>query len=213
MALEFTEGMTVKTADGDTVGHINRIVVDPLNGNISHVIVEKGFLFTEDRIIPVDMFLVTDDDVRLNASVKELEDFPLYEEDYYVTSHGYQEKPYLDWSMRPLFYYPPVGREQVTHPNGPRPEGYVKSTPDVEEDKIVISEGTQVLSLDDDHLGDVEKVITNDQRQITHFVISKGIIFTSERLIPIGWVRQITDGLIRLHVPNETVENLPEYTN
>jgi len=211
MVIEFSEGMTVTTADGEKVGTVDRIIIDPLVSDVSHIIVEKGFLFTEDRMIPADAFTVMDDEIRLNASVKNLQDFPLYEENHYVTSHGYQEKPYLDWSMRPLFYYPPVGEEQVAHPSGPRPEGYVKDVPDVENTKVVIGEGTQVRSYDDEYLGDVVTVISDSQRKVTHFVISKGVIFSSERLIPVGWVRNIADDQIRLFVPNETVENLPEY--
>lgn len=206
MSIKFSEDMEVQTIDGKKVGMIDRIVVDPISNNVTHVIVRKGLFFTEDRIIPMEAFIMAEDDeIRLVASVKELEDFPLYEENHFVISRGYTGTPYLDWSMSPLFFYPPIPEP------APTTDQVVNTDQNLPPSSAVIDEGTPVISLDDEDIGNVEQVITDDHGEITHIVISKGLIFQTERLVPVGWVRKISDNKIRLYVRKETVEHLPEY--
>lgn len=210
--MQFKEGTDVHTIDGDKVGTIDRLVIDPITNEVTHVIVQKGFIFTEDRVIPINALIESEDDsARLSATVEDLEDFPKYEQDYFVaTQPGYMDTPYTDWDVQPLYYYPPIGPEQYPYYDGPHRQKVSKQT--VPESSVEIGEGTKVVTLDDEHAGDVEKVFTNEDGQLTHLLISKGIIFSTERLVPAGWVRQVNDDEIKLYVRKEVVEDLPEYT-
>ena len=210
--MKFQEGTPVTTVGGDKVGTIDRLVVDPITNDVTHIIVQKGFLFTEDRVIPVEAIAQSDEEsLQLTASVEGLDEFPKFEERYFVTPQGYESQPYKDWAMSPVFYYPPVGPAQYPYYDGAFPNGVVRKDDSIPEDNIVMSEGAKVITMDDEHAGEIEKVITDEAGKITHLLISKGLIFTTERLIPIGWVRQLQNDEIKLYVRNEVIEDLPEF--
>ena len=182
--MEFKEGMSVKTANGEKVGTINQIVVDPTNQEITHIIVQKGFLFTEDRVIPVELLTSFDKDtVTLHAA--NLDEFPEFVQSYYVLPNGeYSTEIPMGWATSPLYYYPPVG--VITSP-------YYTTIPDqvvervnrnIPPETVAIGRGTGVTTLDGDH---------------------------AEKLIPISWITTMNDEEIRLDVSTHVVEDLPEY--
>lgn len=210
--MQFKEGTTIKTSDGEKVGEVARLVIDPVLQDVTHVIVEKGFLFKQDHVIPIELFEeITDEQLQLKAVVDELEDFPEYQEDYYVAPKGYQDMPYVDWSMEPLLYYPPVRQESFVDTDVDSPHGEERTSRNIPEGNIVVREGTKVFTLEDEHAGDVEKIFTDNQGKITHILLSKGFLFKTERLIPVGWVRQLRDDEIKLYVRSEVIEDLPDY--
>jgi sporulation protein YlmC with PRC-barrel domain len=44
--VELTKGTDIYTADGEKVGSIDRVVLDLETREVTHVVVQKGFLFT-----------------------------------------------------------------------------------------------------------------------------------------------------------------------
>ena len=52
--MEFKEGAVVFSSDDKKVGHIRRVVIDPKTEEVTHLVIEKGFLFVEDRVIPIE---------------------------------------------------------------------------------------------------------------------------------------------------------------
>lgn len=216
--MKFKKGMTVKTADGDKVGTVDQIIVDPGSQDVTHIVVEKGFLFKEDRIVPIHLLREADEDtVLLESSVDDIEEFPQYRHGHFIQ---YQRQPlppqWGGWAGGPLLYNPPLGEKPyayypgigfpANHPKHP-PEG--AGGPAI---SISIEEGMKVLAENGENAGEVKKTFTDDEGKITHLVISEGFLFTTERLIPINWVSQMTDNEIQLSVPTEMVENQPEYS-
>ena len=67
--LELKEGTSVFTASGDEVGKINRVILDPATNKVTHVVVQKGWLFTEDKVVQIDMIgSATEDKVLLQEN-------------------------------------------------------------------------------------------------------------------------------------------------
>lgn len=224
--MKFKEGMSVKTVDGDKVGNIDHIVVDPTTNEVTHIVVRKGFIFTEDRVVPVSSLRGADDDtVVLDWDVKNLDQFPNYKEDYYVSPDGeYHDDLPMEWggwAGAPLFYYPPVGMEP-NYQSGigyagpavgvtPNAQGVKREVRNIPNESVAISKGTDVTTSDGQHAGHVEQAFTDSNGTVTHILVSKGAIFAKERLIPIRWVRRMSDSEIRLSVRDEIVNDLPEY--
>jgi len=215
--MKFREGTTVKTVDGDKVGTIDNIVIDPTDNKVSHIVVEKGFLFTEDRVVPVEALREADDEtVVLEASVEDIKQFPEFEADYYVAPEASNLPSGWDnWGAAPMYYYPPVGvgTRYTAYPLPAATAVKERTARNIPMENIAIDEGTKVTTDDGEHAGDVEEVFTNDDGEVTHLLISKGFIFETERLIPITWVRTMNESEIRLNVPTRFVEDLPEYTS
>jgi uncharacterized protein YrrD len=91
--------------------------------------------------------------------------------------------------------------DQVPHTETSIPEG-----------RIAITKGAQVVSADDQHVGNVEQVITDSQGQtVTHFVIGKGFLLKEHKLVPADWVTNMEDEKIRLSVDSRLFERLPDY--
>jgi hypothetical protein len=71
-------GATVAAEDGTEVGHVDEFLVDPDDGQVTHVVVRTGHLFRkQDVVVPVHAASrFVDDRVRLGLSVDELKDLP-----------------------------------------------------------------------------------------------------------------------------------------
>jgi sporulation protein YlmC with PRC-barrel domain len=50
--MRIKEGDRVETYNGEKVGTVSRVVIDPRNKEITNIVVGKGFLFKEDRVLP-----------------------------------------------------------------------------------------------------------------------------------------------------------------
>lgn len=214
--MNFSDETTVMTADGEKVGTVDELVIDPRSQDVTHIVVEKGFLFSEDRVIPVENLRQADEEtIVLREGTQGLEEFPAYEQSYFVSYQRDSLAPqWGNWAGSPLFYYPPVGaRPYSFHTGYPNAGAGVveREGKSVPHQSVMVDEGTKVVTSDGEHAGDVEKTYTDDDGNVTHILISKGLIFSTERLIPVDWVTQMEDNSIKLNVTSDVVEDLPEH--
>src|SRR3970282_1173653 len=87
--MQFRQHALVYTFDGKNVGRIDRIVLDPQTKDVTHLVVRKGFLLTEDKVVPVDLIgAATEKGVTLRAEASDLEALPLFAETHYVRATG-----------------------------------------------------------------------------------------------------------------------------
>jgi uncharacterized protein YrrD len=217
--MEFRKDVDVLDAAGDKVGEVDRVVLDSRTREVTHIVVRKGFLLVEDRVVPVSLIESADDDgVRLRQFEGKLKDLPPFEEQYYVQA-GVQTGPSETEATEfahPVYAYPPV----YTYPFGgpfagtePRVQPFVVETErNIPEGAVALKQGAKVITSDDEHVGDVDEVLTDHQSgQATHFVISSGLLLKSRKLIPYNWVSYFEEGRVYLAVQSELVERLPKY--
>jgi Rieske Fe-S protein len=77
----------VRFADRE-IGEVTRVIVDPLSLQVSHVVVGGNGAGPGERQIPVEAIQrLTDNTVELHGSSTELERFPLFRREDYVTTH------------------------------------------------------------------------------------------------------------------------------
>jgi uncharacterized protein YrrD len=206
--MRFKEHATVKTSDGEKVGEVDRVVVSPRSSEVTHLIIEKGFLFTEERVLPMALVdRANEDEVILNQPKDSLE-LPEYNEEYYLPYDELDKvaatQYYPMLYARPVYGYPPPSAPDHTLPA----EVDVK----VPTDGIHLEEGTNVISADDEHVGDVAQVfVRSSDDQVTHLLISRGLLFTTEKLVPIDWVDSADEDGVHLAVNKTALENLPDY--
>lgn len=74
-------GAEVVATDDSSVGHVDEFLVDPADGNVTHVVVRSGHLFNKaDIVVPVGQALrFGDDRVQLGLSVDEVAALPKIE--------------------------------------------------------------------------------------------------------------------------------------
>lgn len=214
--MQFKQGAHVYTADGKDVGVIDRVVLDPKTDEITHVVVRKGWLFTEDKVAPITLIdPAVQDQVRLRRGVENLDDLPPFEETHFVTPSETGEGAYPGEDATPLYWYPPVGEAWSGYYTGyfVNPTWYpVQTEQHIPKGTVGLKEGADVVSVDGERVGRVARIFTNAKlNRATHILISEGWLFKEKRLIPADWISTVEEDEIHLAVNARTLERLPEY--
>lgn len=214
--MKFREGADVFTWDGEKVGDIERVVLDPESKEVTHVVVEKGFLFTTDKVVPVSLIgPTTEDRVTLREDAGDLEALPDFEEKHFVAITETEEPEVSPPGyVRPIYWYPPAGLTWWGTPGyGYHIPPYVIQTErHVPEGTVALAEGAKVVGSDGEHVGDVEAVLTDpEQDRATHLLISQGLLLTEEKLVPTTWVSMVMEDEVHLAVGSQLLDQLPEY--
>ncbi len=202
--MQFKQGVRVFTASDENVGTVDRVVLDPLTKKVTHIVVRKGFLFVEDKVVPIGVVdTATEDRVTLRDKAGDLQALPYFEESHYIPltreELGIQYAPGLAF---PLLWYPDVG----TMPRR------VETERNIPDNAIPLREGAHVISADEKDVGNIERIFTDPGNdRVSHFVIAQGFLTKERKLIPINWVLKIREDEIRLAVSSRLLENLKPY--
>ena len=207
----------VYTADGREAGTVARVVLDPKSDEITHIVVRKGWLFTEDKLVPINLVESANGDrIQLSTDLKNFDELPLFQETHYVTPGEIPEEGEPSAYAPQLYWYPPVGAAWTgyyTSYYGYPLSPYVTYTEKhIPEGTFGLKEGARVVSADGQNVGQVEEVITNEElNRATHLLIREGWLFTEKRSIPVDWIVSANDEEIRLSVNAQTLRQIPEY--
>src|SRR6266540_7242734 len=83
--MELKEGTIVFTQSGEEVGKINRFVLDPTTNEVTHIVVQKGWLLPEDKVVPIATITsATEERVVLDQKIADLNQLPPFEERHFV---------------------------------------------------------------------------------------------------------------------------------
>lgn len=216
--MRFKKGANVVTRNGRQAGVIDRVVIEPKSKMVTDLVVRKGWLFPEDKVIPIDQVMETtkdEDNVVLNEDI-DLDALLNYEELHYVVVDE-EERAKMDYSATyasPLYAYPPYTFASLP-PTGARPGAptyRVEEELSIPEDTVALAPGIRVVTSDGTHVGNVEEVLTESTTQeATHFIVSQGLIFTERKMVPTAWVDRITKDEVTLWVSARQLEHLPAY--
>lgn len=212
--MRFVKGADVFTAAGEKVGTISRIVIDVKTKDITDLVVERGTLLKEEKVIPVGLVdLESEDRIILRATNQGVDDFLSYETTHYVPV----DQPGVPHeNIDVAYWYPPLNPHIQMPMAGVFDANPADQVPQTEtsipEGRIAISEGAEVVSADGKHIGNVEQVIAvSDSNTITHFVIGKGFLLKEHKLVPLFWVDNVREDKIYLSVDAPLFDRLPDY--
>ena len=202
--MEFKQGTKVVTSDGQNSGTVDRVVLDPRTKKVTDVVLHKGFLLPEDKVVPIQHVVKADDhEVVLKDSAERVKDLPPFQEKYYVPSNNEIGIDYTTGYARPLYGYPPVN---------PLWPGKIETQQNIPPNTVSVKEGAKVMSEDGKHVGNVERVILDSPSNcVTHIVISHGIM-RHRKLIPESWINQMGEDGVTLAVGQHILDELEPYT-
>jgi uncharacterized protein YrrD len=218
LKMELKDGADVFTANGEQVGKINRFVLDPATNEVTHIVVEKGWLLPADKVVPIAMIdSATKDRVVLNKAVLDLDQLPPFEETHFVELTQTDMTPPAGEptsERAPVYYwYPPSG--YIGYPRfGMEYYGWPPTaiTRNIPADTIPLKEGAAVMSSDGEHVGDIERVFIDTQsHKATHFLVSQGLLLKEQKMIPTHWVKSVEEDKVNLSVPARLLERLPAH--
>lgn len=213
--MKLIKGADVFNAKDEKLGTLERVIIDPESKAVTHIVVEKGWLFTTNRVISIGQ-LESKSDNRLivTGPGADPESFPVFEEAHFV---NLDENDHPDSDIDGAYWYPPAnlawwrtgGADLGYYP--PMPSYVMRTTQNIPEGTVALEEGAKVISRDEKHVGDIEQVIVEPQdNRATHFVVHGGL-FLDRKLIPVLWISSIDEKEVRLSVGSGLVEKLPEY--
>ncbi len=212
--MQFKHGAEVVTAQGHRVGSVDRVVMDPNTKEVSAIVVRKGVLFVDDKLVPVSR--ITSATVNhVTIDVADFDQLPNFIETEYIGIGVPQEEVLEEAVMaEPLYWYPPIGSAMWGYPpmTGYPPELPVAGHKQIPEGLIALHEGARVMSSDGRHVGDIERVITEEaDNRVTHFVLTKGLLFPEKKLLPMAWVKAVDDEQVQLNVETAILEQVRPY--
>ena len=219
--MELKEGTSVFTPGGEEVGRVNRFVLDPVTNEVTHIVVQKGWLLPDDKILPFEMVSSSSDDrLVLNEEIDNYDELPPFEETHFVEvmdndfphrrtpadERGYEYMPAYFWyPAQSNVGFPGFGLVPAALPLG-------ESTQNIPEGTVALREGTDIVSSDGEHVGNVDRLIVDSgSNKATHVVISQGLLFKDRKLVPAQWVKMADEEGIHLAVPARLLERLPAY--
>ncbi len=210
--MNFVKGAEVFTATGEKIGTISRIVIDAKTRDVTDLVVERGALFKDEKVIPVGLVdLENKDRIMLRETNQNVDDFLDYETTHYVPLDE-AGVPYEN--IDTYYWYPPTNFQTPTGGilPGIRPDYVPQTETSIPEGRVAISEGAQVMTADDKHIGNVEQVIANSgTNNVTHFVVGKGFLLKEHKLVPAQWVTSVDEDKVYLSVEARLFDRLPDY--
>jgi len=220
MKLGLHEGSRLYSATGDHLGAIRHFVVQPSNSELTHVLVEKGVFFTDDRVVPLEAIeRVEDDRVVLAEDVDPAalprflrDDYTLVDDETRTRLGAPAGSDYMwrhptamvgPFPLYPAYPMPPAdaGPRDVDDP----------VIPDYLAEGEIIGPRTPVLSTKDENLGTVAEMQVDDSGRLSHLVVDLGL-FDGEKVLPAHWIESMDSDGVRLAVGDAALETLETIT-
>lgn len=202
--LDITNDTDVYTAHDRHVGTVERIVLDPRTRAISHVVVGKGILFREDRLVPIgDIATATAERINLRRGVTVDDLVPFVEQYYEPLADDDRPAGLVDRGVH--FAMPLTGplNESTAVVDAELVPVDRRNIPDR---LTALETGVSVLASDHHEVGRLDGIVTSDGGVPSHLVVVSGGLIHTRRELPIEWVADITETAIVLEATRGNVE-------
>lgn len=220
--MELTEGTDVYTTNGQKVGKINRFIIDPATKEVTHLVVQKGWLLSEDKIVALQMVRsATEDGAVLTSDISNFDQLPPFEERYFIKTpdedlkeHGYPDSDRASDNAPTYYYwYPPhISPAYPALYLDAFPSSFVETKRNIPEETIPLKDGSNVISSDGKHVGNIERLLIEPGlNRATHLVIKHGLLFKERKMIPTNWVKAIEEDKVYLLISSQLLNKLPPY--
>jgi sporulation protein YlmC with PRC-barrel domain len=197
-------GATVRSADGQEVGKVDRLIVSPYTLAIRAMVIRKGSFLP--RAVEIPLIAVQDisgNEVRVRYTAEQVEHLPEFVDAHYAAP--------------PTGYVPPAAytRDSLLWPLGvpllpPPPPRRNETAVRWDMNNAEITTGSDVLSRDGVKVGEVLGVsLDTATRRPRSLLVRRGFLFQEEIEFPFDLVREVGDGVVYLDVDAQRAR---EYT-
>ena len=213
--MRLKKGADVFNSEGEKLGTLQRVIIDPQTKAVTHIVVEKGWLFSTNKVISFgELDPESEDSLVVTGPHDDPDDFPAFEESHHVSL---DENDHPDADLDSVYWYPPADlawwRTGAAYMGyyPPIPAYAVRTTQNIPEGTVALEEGAKVISQDEQHVGNIEQVVVEpEEDRATHFVIHGGL-FSERKLVPVLWISRIEEKEVYLSISAALLERLPEY--
>jgi sporulation protein YlmC with PRC-barrel domain len=197
--MEIPINAEVSCTDG-VCGDTTCVIVDPIDEQITHVVVQENHGEYTEHLVPVAQVAdTTPHQIRLRCTQAELAALPNFVERQFkrmlVPFIGYPTEHYMEWP-----YVIPAGNGTVLTPI--RHEL-------IPDNELALHRGSQVIAIDG-HVGEVDEFIVDPaDKHITHLILRKGHFWGhTEVSIPVDQIDRIEADTIYLKLDKHAIGQL-----
>jgi len=212
-------GAAIRTGDGHEVGKLHAIVVDPRENTVTHIAVNRGPFFPEPgfgdpQITTVDLKDVQDADdehVGLRVDRAAFEKLPPYAHYHFIEVPDDEKAP-PEARGRPAIWDVGLAIAASLANLGTGiavpAEHFRKAT----YERHILNDAPVWRIEPNTNIGEVERVLVNEGTgEIEALVIRRGVLFQREVVLPVRYVREIQDGVIRVQISDADLTALPHF--
>jgi sporulation protein YlmC with PRC-barrel domain len=201
--------------DGEEVGKLGDLVVDPVAKRVTHLVVKPHHGDDTSHLVPIELADSADQDegkIALTCSRAEFEALPAVEEFTYLRLDEVKtDDPNWDVGVSDILalpYYDSTGLAGPVEAVGDM--GVVWDR--VPKGEVELRRSSRVMSADGEYLGDVDGFLVDDGDHITHFVLERGHLWgRREVTVPIGSVASVESDVVTLSLSKDEVGALPSH--
>lgn len=214
--LELQEDAMVRSPSGEDLGEIERFVINPSTREVSHVVVKQGVIFTEHRVVPVDLIDHVDAEGPVLSADVDPDDLPPFETEHYVpvdqVTRDRVDSRLGDASMWRYptlttgFYpaYPGIGIPYRTEPQMTTVRDF-----NIPKGTKVVDDQTPVESASGRVVGTVTEVVIDEDDRLSHLAVAIDGL-EGDRIVPAHWIDSIAESRIVLAVGEESLRHLEQ---
>jgi len=204
---QFTIGAGVSCSDG-ACGKVTRVVVDPVAGTVTHLVVEPGHWHGAGRLVPLGLADATAGQIRLRCTLADFEKLDPAEETQFLPG----TPGYPGYDPDQVLWMPYYSMGMGMGMGGGMAGNYAPQTvtyDTVPLDEVEVRRGERVHATDG-HIGKVQGLVIDPKsHRVTHVLLQEGHLWgRKEVAIPISAVTGVGDG-IRLNITKQQVQDLP----
>jgi len=190
-------GSDIYGSDGEKLGVVDSLVVEPDTGEITSIVVRKGLFFPTDKILPASSATRVDDEgVHVNLTKDDVDQLTEYMDTEYVwPPAGYYGDGGYMWPATSTYTTDLMVDTEIEERNP---------------GAIILSEGTLVVSSDDEELGRITEMATDDRGRVVGIRVEEGFFRHHEHYIPAHFVASADDTIVRLNITKERVESITD---
>lgn len=199
-------GAKTITSDGEEVGRVKHLVLDPITTELRTAVVEHGHLNRESRMVPIaSISSATEEQIQLGITREEFERLPEFvQADYTAPPPGYTIPVSYPGGglLWPLGYPAPAVPERGPMEN----EAYER----IEElrqqnlENAVIDTDSDVISRDGEKIGEVEQLeFDSTTGKPSRLIVRKGFLLTKAVEVPLSSIASVDDGTVVLNLSKD----------
>jgi sporulation protein YlmC with PRC-barrel domain len=207
--MQFRPNARVYTLDGKNVGRVDRVVLDSRTRDVIHLVVRKGFLFSEAKVVPMGLIVAaTDKGVTLWGDVSDFETLPLFEDTPALQASDCL-LPTEPVAVPPLYFYPPSGGAPSIAVADAPTLSVVETSQSIPEGTVALKEGAKVIAHDGKCIGTVEQILVDPHLdRATDLVIAQGLLVKEKRRVPVTWMSEVKEDEVHLAVASQAIDEL-----
>lgn len=211
--MELELGQHILSSDGQDIGTIKHLILDPVGKQVKTFVVEKGWFLPDDVEIPLDAIQEqSEHGLTLRYSSEQSKALPRFAEGQYLPAvsempdsvtaypvgslllpNGYVSPPVSN-SGFPLFM--PILDGEIATPTSSQEEERLRQ---LDENNAVISIGDEVMSGDMEKVGEVHNVFFDSGTgRPTRLIVRHGWLFHKDWEISAEMIASVDDGVIYL---------------